>query len=72
MSGLGLEMGIVDRGAWEEETLGQNPWAWAGFLPEERMGEGVSDEGIARAEAQKLEEEVSGKNSEKLSLDTTA
>lgn len=35
------------------------------------MGQGVSGEGTAGAKAQRLEREVSGKNREKLSLDTT-
>ena len=41
------------------------------FSQEEGTEEGVSGEGIARAKAQRLEREVSGKRSEKLSLDTT-
>lgn len=66
-----MELEVLSSVTREERMLGQSPCEWAGFLQEEGMAEGASGEGAARAKPQRLEREVSGKNSEKLSLDTT-
>lgn len=63
-----MELGVLNSGAWEKGMLGRGPVSGPGH----RRGQGGGIRwGTARGKAQRWERGVSGKNSEKRSLDTT-